>query len=384
MDSRKKRTTFAAAISGITLVLILVVGSIWTGSKARTDTESAVRSVSLLYLDELAGRRSLPTNFTRDVIMKAPTRDVMVNMAKSVLQLYAYDPKADDISNENVMRQCLNLIAQFPRLAVYSYNAYRYTQGDSLFIHQPIAELSTAENLLQMLRADRKYTRFEALSLDMALLLHMEHGGGNNSTFTTRVVTSSGSDTYSVIAAALGSLKGPRHGGANIKVVHMFRDIKDHIRDWNDEDEVAAYLGKMLEGEVYDHTGLIYGIGHAVYSVSDPRAEIFREYVGKLAAEKGREDEYRLYSSVARKAPEVINANRHIYKGVNTNVDFYSGFLYELLGLPEELFTPFFAVGRIVGWSAHRLEELVSRERIMRPSYIKVCDERQYVKISER
>ena len=336
------------------------------------------------FVAELASRRTLPQNFTRDVIMKAPTKDVMVNLAKSVLALYSYDAKATDLSLDNVMRQCLNLIALFPRLVIHSYHAYRYTLGDSLYIHQPKPELSTAENILHMLRADMSYTPFEAATLDMALLLHMEHGGGNNSTFTTRVVTSSGSDTYSTIAAAIGSLKGPKHGGANIKVMEMFEDIRNHVDDWEDEDEVTAYLEKILAGEVFDHAGLIYGIGHAIYSVSDPRAEIFREYVGRLAEEKGRQEEYRLYELVARKAPEIISGKRKMYKGVNTNVDFYSGFVYNMLGLPEELYTPFFAVARIVGWSAHRLEELVSAEKIIRPAYIEVSPHRDYTALSDR
>ena len=336
------------------------------------------------FIAELSSRRTLPANFTRDVIMKAPTRDIMVNLAKCVLALYAYDDKPTDLSLDNVMRQCLNLIAIFPRLVIHSYHAYRYVQGDSLYIHQAKPELSTAENILHMLRADMRYTPFEAATLDMALLLHMEHGGGNNSTFTTRVVTSSGSDTYSTIAAAIGSLKGPKHGGANVKVMEMFDDIKEHVGDWADEDEVTAYLEKILAGEAFDRTGLIYGIGHAIYSVSDPRAEIFREYVGRLAEEKGRVEEYRLYETVARKAPEIISGNRKMYKGVNTNVDFYSGFVYNMLGLPEELYTPFFAVARIVGWSAHRLEELVSAEKIIRPAYIETSERRAYTKIEDR
>ena len=336
------------------------------------------------FIAELSSRRTLPANFTRDVIMKAPTRDIMVNLAKCVLALYAYDDKPTDLSLDNVMRQCLNLIAIFPRLVIHSYHAYRYVQGDSLYIHQAKPELSTAENILHMLRADMRYTPFEAATLDMALLLHMEHGGGNNSTFTTRVVTSSGSDTYTTIEAAIGSLKGPKHGGANVKVMEMFDDIKEHVGDWADEEEVTAYLEKILAGEAFDRTGLIYGIGHAIYSVSDPRAEIFREYVGRLAEEKGRVEEYRLYETVARKAPEIISGNRKMYKGVNTNVDFYSGFVYNRLGLPEELYTPFFAVARIVGWSAHRLEELVSAEKIIRPAYIETSERRAYTKIEDR
>ena len=333
----------------------------------------------------LALCRRLPTNFTRDVIMKAPSKDIMNTMTRSILTLASYDKNAADLSIENCLRQCIQLIAEFPMLACYAYHAYNhYENDDSMYIHRPDKSLSTAENFLRMIRPDRKYTELEARVLDVAMILHMEHGGGNNSTFTTRVVTSSGSDTYSTIAAAIGSLKGPKHGGANIKVMEMFEDIRNHVDDWEDEDEVTAYLEKILAGEVFDHAGLIYGIGHAIYSVSDPRAEIFREYVGRLAEEKGRQEEYRLYELVARKAPEIISGKRKMYKGVNTNVDFYSGFVYNMLGLPEELYTPFFAVARIVGWSAHRLEELVSAEKIIRPAYIEVSPHRDYTALSDR
>ncbi|MCI8513621.1 MAG: citrate/2-methylcitrate synthase [Lachnospiraceae bacterium] len=330
------------------------------------------------FSEELAERRTLPQNFLRDVIMKAPSKDIMINLSKSVLTLYSYDEKADDTSVSNVLRQCLNLISQFPMLAVYSYQAYSHAGGGSLYIHQPSKDLSTAENILRMLRPDTNYSPFEAMVLDMALVLHMEHGGGNNSSFTTRVVTSSGTDTYSVVAAALGSLKGPKHGGANIKVVKMFDDMKQKIGDWTDEDEVGAYLQNLLEKKEFDRSGLIYGIGHAIYSISDPRAEIFKRFVRQLAEEKGRSDEFALYSLVEKLAPDIISKKRKMYKGVNTNVDFYSGFVYSMLDLPLELYTPMFAVARIVGWSAHRLEEIVSAEKIIRPAYMETCPRRQY------
>lgn len=306
------------------------------------------------FTDLLANQRSLPKNFTRDVIMKAPSSDIMNALSRSVLTLYSYDKNPDDISLPNVLRQCLNLISVFPLLSVYGYQAYNhFVRGKSFYIHNPKKELSTAENILRMLRPDKKYTALEAQILDIALILHMEHGGGNNSTFTTHVVSSSGTDTYSAIAAALGSLKGPKHGGANIKVVSMVQDMKKEVKDWEDEDEVRDYLKKLLHKEAFDRRGLIYGMGHAVYSVSDPRAEVFKGFVETLAKEKGRMKDYRLYSMVERLAPEVIAEERRIYKGVSANVDFYSGFVYSMLDLPLELFTPMFAVARIVGWSAH-------------------------------
>lgn len=330
--------------------------------------------------------RSLPNSFIRDVIMKAPSSDMMNSLARSVLTLYSYDNNPDDTSIPNVLRQCLQLIALFPQLAVYGYRAYDYYQkeSDSFFIHIPKPEYSTAENILYMLRADGKFTELEAKLLDIALVIHAEHGGGNNSSFTTHVVTSSGTDTYSAIAAALGSLKGPKHGGANIKVCDMFEDIKANVSDWDDKDEVSAYLDKIVSKEAFDRSGLIYGIGHAIYSVSDPRAKIFKEYVGKLAAEKGRSDEYRLYTSVEELAPEVISRHRNMYKGVSANVDFYSGFVYQMLGLPRELYTPIFAIARIAGWSAHRLEELINGNKIIRPAYKAVADRREYVKLADR
>lgn len=333
---------------------------------------------------ELGKRRTLPQNFFRDVIMKAPSKDMMISLSKSILTLYSYDSDAENTSLSNVMRQCLNLISQFPMLAVYSYHAYNQSIGNSLFIHPPKEELSTAENILMMLRPNKKYTKFEASVLDLALVLHMEHGGGNNSSFTTRVVSSSGTDTYSVMAAALGSLKGPKHGGANIKVMQMFEDLKNKVHDWKDEDEVADYLRKVLRKEEFDHSGLIYGIGHAVYSISDPRAEIFKIFVEELAKNKGQEDEFMLYTTVEKLAPKLIGEERKIYKGVNTNVDFYSGFVYRLLGLPLELYTPIFAIARIVGWSAHRLEEIVSAEKIIRPAYQSVSTRREYDSLDHR
>ena len=312
----------------------------------------------------LANQRSLPTNFVRDVIMKAPSKDIMNALSRSVLTLYCYDKNPDDIALPNVLRQCLNLISVFPLLSVYGYQAYNhYSCGKSLYIHNPKKDLSTAENILRMLRPDKKYSHLEAKILDLALILHMEHGGGNNSTFTTRVVSSSGTDTYSAVAAALGSLKGPKHGGANIKVVSMFNDMKKHIKDFSDEDEIRVYLRKLLHKEAFDKRGLIYGMGHAVYSVSDPRAQVLKGFVEKLAKEKGRMKDYQLYANVEHLAPEVIAQERRIYKGVSANVDFYSGFVYSMLDLPLELYTPMFAVARIVGWSAHRMEELINADK---------------------
>ncbi len=333
----------------------------------------------------LCDQRSLPTNFVRDVVMKAPSKDIMNALARSVLTLYSYDDNPDDISLPNVMRQCLNLISVFPLLSVYGYQAYNhYVKGKSLYIHLPQKGLSTAENILRILRPDKKYTELEAKILDIALILHMEHGGGNNSTFTTHVVSSSGTDTYSAIAAALGSLKGPKHGGANIKVVSMFKDMKKHIKDWTDEDEVRAYLKKLLHKEAFDRRGLIYGMGHAIYSVSDPRAEVLKGFVEKLAKEKGRMKDYNLYAMVERLAPEVIAEERRMYKGVSANVDFYSGFVYSMLDLPLELYTPMFAVARIVGWSAHRMEELINTDKIIRPAYKTVLPEASYVPLHDR
>ena len=333
----------------------------------------------------LSKYRSLPTSFVRDIIMKAPSSDMMNTLARSVLTLYSYDDRADDVSLPNVLRQCLQLISLFPLLSIYGYQAYcHYHDGKSLYIHQPDPELSTAENILHILRPDSSYTPLEAKLLDVALVLHMEHGGGNNSSFTTHVVTSSLTDTYSVIAAAIGSLKGPRHGGANIKVVQMFEEMKTEIKDWTDEDEVSNYLRRLLHKEAFDHAGLIYGVGHAIYSKSDPRAVILKSFVEKLSVEKGLEKEFALYSLVERLAPEVISAERQMYKGVSINVDFYSGFVYHMLGLPLELYTPIFAIARIAGWSAHRMEELANNGKIIRPAYKPIGEDCTYITMSDR
>lgn len=330
--------------------------------------------------------RPLPNSFIRDIIMKASSTDLMNSLARSVLSLYPYDSNPDDTSIPNVLRQCLQLIARFPQLAVYGYHAYNYgtKQSNSFFIHDPDPKLSTAENILYMLRLDGKYTELEARVLDIALILHAEHGGGNNSTFTTHVVSSSGTDTYSAIAAALGSLKGPKHGGANLKVSAMFEDIKKNIRDWTDREEVSNYLTKILNKEAFDKAGLIYGIGHAIYSVSDPRARVFKGFVKSLSEEKGLNREYALYSLVEELAPEIIAKRRKMYKGVSANVDFYSGFVYDMLGLPHELFTPIFAMARIAGWSAHRIEELINAGKIIRPAYMSVQPHRDYINMSDR
>lgn len=334
----------------------------------------------------LTSYRVLPGTFVRDIIMKAPSTDMMNSLARSVLTLYSYDSDPDNTDTANVLRQCLQLIARFPLLSVYGYHSYDYyiKGSNSFFIHEPRPELSTAENILYMLRLDGKYTPLEAKVLDMALVLHAEHGGGNNSTFTTHVVSSSGTDTYSTVAAALGSLKGPKHGGANIKVCAMFNDIKTNVRDWDDEEEVAEYIQKILHKEAFDRAGLIYGIGHAVYSVSDPRALIFKSFVKSLSDEKGLDREYRLYSLVENLAPQIIANERKMYKGVSINVDFYSGFVYDMLGLPHELFTPLFAIARIAGWSAHRIEELINAGKIIRPAYMSVSPQRDYIKMSDR
>lgn len=322
--------------------------------------------------------RTLPTNFTRDVIMKAPGKDIMNSMTRGILTLASYDERAIDTSVSNSLRQCIQLIAEFPLLAVYGYHAYNYYENmDSMVIHRPDPALSTAENLLMMLRPDKKYTATEAKVLDTALILHMEHGGGNNSTFTTRVITSSGSDTYSTIAAAMSSLKGPKHGGANIKVMEMMEDIRLHVSDCSDKEALADYLAKIINRDAFDRKGLVYGMGHAIYSLSDPRERIFKGYVEKLAAEKGRGDDLTLYRNVEELAPQLIAKHRRIYKGVSPNVDFYSGFVYDMLGIPQELYTAMFAVARIVGWSAHRIEELICMDKIIRPAYMSVMEERE-------
>ena len=328
------------------------------------------------FCEILGSSRKVPTNFTRDVIMKAPSKDIMNSMTRSILTLASYDDKTSLGTVENSVRQCIQLIANFPMLAVYAYHAYNHYENDgSMYIHRPDPTLSTAENFLMMLRPDKKYTKLEAKVLDVALMLHMEHGGGNNSTFTTRVVTSAGTDTYSAIAAAMSSLKGPKHGGANIKVMEMMEDIRTNVSNWEDRDEVRAYLAKMLNGEVFDHKGLIYGMGHAVYSLSDPRERVFRSYVEELAAEKHQEKQMNLYNLVEELAPELIAEKRHIFKGVSPNVDFYSGFVYEMLDIPMELYTPLFAIARIVGWSAHRIEEMIGMNKIIRPAYKSVMEE---------
>lgn len=338
-----------------------------------------------IFTRTLAELRTIPPSFVRDIIMQAPSRDMMNALSRSVLTLYAYDDKADDISLPNVLRQCLQLIAQFPLLAVYGYQAFRYYhENDSFIVHAPKPELSTAENILHMLRRDSQYTELEAKILDMALILHAEHGGGNNSTFTTHVVTSSGTDTYSTVAASLGALKGPKHGGANIKVTQMFEDMKKKVRKWDDDKEIEQYLSDLLNKKAFDKSGLIYGMGHAVYSLSDPRANVFKSFVENLSREKGREAEFDLYSRVERLAPQVIAQERKMYKGVSANVDFYSGFVYSMLDLPMELYTPMFAVARIAGWSAHRIEELVNPGKIIRPSYKAVAEHKEYVPIDER
>ena len=329
--------------------------------------------------------RVLPVTFVRDVILKAHNKDIMNSITKSVLTLSAYDQNLSDLSIENVLRQCIYLLSVFPMLAVYGYQAYVYYDcNDSLYIHRPDPNLSTAENILKMLRPDGKYTELEAKVLDASLMLHMEHGGGNNSTFTTRVVTSTGSDTYSVIAAALSSLKGPKHGGANIKVMEMISDIKEHVPDTTDKKAVEEYLIKILDKQAFDKQGLIYGMGHAVYSISDPRATVFKRLVEKLAVEKHREKDLQLYKDIEEMSPELICARRHAFTGVSANVDFYSGFVYNMLGIPPELFTPLFAIARVVGWSAHRIEELVNSGKIIRPAYQSVMEERDYTPMDQR
>lgn len=333
----------------------------------------------------IADYRQLPSAFVRDIVMKSPSEDIMNTLARSILTLYAYDDQPNDLSIPNVLRQSLEMIAVFPMLTVYSYQAKKYyIDNEGLIIHRPHKSLSIAENILHLLREDSRYTELEARVLDLALVLHAEHGGGNNSTFTMHVVTSSGTDTYSAVAAALSSLKGPKHGGANLKVCGMFREMKQTIRDWDDEDEINVYLEKLLNKEAFDHSGLIYGMGHAVYSVSDPRSVTFKKYVERLAAEKQMEREYRFYSTVERLAAAMIAKKRRIYKGVSANIDFYSGFCYSMLGLPEELYTPLFATARIAGWSAHRIEELVNGKKIIRPAYMNVQPKREYTPLGER
>lgn len=336
-------------------------------------------------MEVLAQSRELPTNFTRDVIMKAPSADIMNTMTRSVLTLASYDDRATDLSVDNVLRQCIQLISTFPMLAIYGYHAYNhYEKNQSMYIHRPNPELSAAENILSMLRPDMQFSKLEARVLDIALLLHMEHGGGNNSTFTTRVITSSGSDTYSSIGAALLSLKGAKHGGANLMVINMMDDIKAHVSDYKDEDEIEFYLEKVLKKEAFDRKGLIYGMGHAVYSVSDPREVVLKKFVELLAKEKGREKDMLLYENVESAAVKLIARERKIYKGVSPNVDFYSGFVYDMLGIPRELYTPLFAIARVAGWSAHRMEELITADKIIRPAYQSLVEHKTYISRDKR
>jgi len=333
----------------------------------------------------LGENRALPNGFTENMILKAPSREIVNKLARSVLVCYSYDPNPDDLSLKNVLRQSIELIARFPTMAAYGYQAKsHYFDGKSLFIHRPQKDLCTSENLLHLVRADSKFTHLEAETLDLALVLHAEHGGGNNSSFTTHVVTSTGTDTYSAIAAAVGSLKGPLHGGANLKVLEMMEDIKGAVKDWQDEEQLASYLAKILRKETFDGQGLIYGIGHAVYTLSDPRAVLLKGKAKELAAVKGRSEEYDLYEHVARLAPEVFKQVKNSSKVVSPNVDFYSGFVYEMLDLPRELYTPIFCVARIAGWCAHRIEELISGGRIIRPAYRNVLHNKEYVPIEQR
>ena len=356
------------------IAYLLIVGSLPDKKQLKEFSDTLKRCQS-----------QLPSNFVRDIIMNAPSQDMMNVLARSVLTLYAYDDQADDISIPNVLRQCMQIISMLPLISVYGYHIYQhYYNGDSLVINQPDPSLSFSENILHVLRKDSKFTATEALLLDIALVLHMEHGGGNNSSFTTHVVSSSGTDTYSVFAASLGSLKGPKHGGANIKVVHMMEDLMQKVKDWKDEDEVSAYLEKLLSRDAFDHSGLIYGMGHAVYSLSDPRAVILKSYAKRLSEEKDLEDQYALYCLVERLAPQIIGEHAHIYKGVSANVDFYSGFVYDILNLPTQLYTPLFAIARSVGWSAHRIEELANKNKIIRPAYVSICKSEDYVPIGRR
>ena len=336
------------------------------------------------FCDMIGECRKLPSNFARDVIMKAPSGDIMNSITRSILTLASYDDRSCDTSLANSLRQCIQMISELPLLAVYAYHAYNYSENlGSMVIHRPDPSLSTAENFLMMLRPDQQYTQTEAKVLDTALILHMEHGGGNNSTFTTRVITSSGSDTYSTMAAAMSSLKGPKHGGANIKVMEMMEDIRKHVSDYSDKDALGDYLTKIINKEAFDKKGLVYGMGHAVYSLSDPRERVFKGYVEQLAAEKGREKDLELYKNVEELAPKLIAQYRHIYKGVSPNVDFYSGFVYDMLDVPKELYTAMFAIARVVGWSAHRIEELICMDKIIRPAYMSVMEEKIITKQSE-
>ena len=337
------------------------------------------------FTQELAAKRQLPKDFVRDIILEATSCDIMNSISRSILSLATFDSKASEMTLENVLDQSLCLIANFPLLAIYAYQAYNhYENGKSLYIHYPDENLTTAQNILRLLRPDKQFSDIEAKVLDLALILHMEHGGGNNSTFTTHVVTSSGTDTYASVVASLSSLKGSKHGGANIQVAKMLDNIWENISDPSDEAEISEYLRRILNKEAFDRQGLIYGMGHAIYSVSDPRAEVLKSYVKELAEEKGLHDEYNFYKKIERLAPQVIAQERNIYKGVSANVDFYSGFVYQMLGLPEELYTPLFAIARIVGWSAHRMEEMLNMNKIIRPAYESVLTTKKYKKIEDR
>lgn len=337
------------------------------------------------FIEILSQYRELPNKFVRDVIMKAPSVDIMNALQRSVLTLYSYDENPDDVAVSNVLKQCLSLIATFPLISVYAYHAYQHYHNDkSLVIRYPDPELSTAENILRILRADGQYTELEARVLDIALVIHAEHGGGNNSTFTTHVVSSTGTDTYSAIAASLGSLKGPKHGGANLKVENMFADIKENVHNWGSDDAIRAYLTKILKKEAFDHTGLIYGMGHAVYTLSDPRAVILKEYAKSLSIEKGLTEEFELYEKVEHIASDLLTTGKNLHKPICCNVDFYSGFVYSMLGIPKQMFTPIFAISRIAGWSAHRIEELVNEGKIIRPAYMYVGHHRDYVPLEDR
>ena len=337
------------------------------------------------FRDFLGSVRSLPPNFTEDMIMKAPSQDIMNKLARGVLASYSYDENPEDRSVPNIMRQCIELISRFSTLAAYGYQARRrYYENQSMFIHNPISPLSTAENFLHLIRPDGKYTKLEAQVLDLALIIHAEHGGGNNSSLTVHVVSSADTDTYSAIAAAVGSLKGRRHGGANIRVVEMMDEIKENVKDWSSEKEIRDYLYKIAKKQAFDNTGLIYGMGHAVYTISDPRALLLREKAKQLAEEKGCLEEFNLYRTIEQVAPEILMEVHHSDKRICANVDLYSGFVYSMLNIPRELFTPIFAISRIAGWSAHRIEEIVAGGRIYRPAYKNVCEERKYIPIDDR
>jgi citrate synthase len=337
------------------------------------------------FVEMLECYRNLPRKFTRDVILKTPSKNMMNVLQRCVLTLYSYDENPDDVGIQNVLRQSLELIAQMPVIAAYGYQGYEhYFHDESLIIHNPKPGLSTAENFLRLIRPDKKYTELEAQVLDICLVIHAEHGGGNNSTFTTHVVSSTGTDTYSSVASSLGSLKGPKHGGANLKVQQMFDDLKAHVTDWNDEQALTTYLSDILDKKAFDRSGLVYGMGHAVYTNSDPRARILKGYAERLAKEKNRVEEFKLYTDVERISAGLLAARRNRGKPISANVDFYSGFVYSMLGIPIELFTPIFAIARIAGWSAHRIEELVNAGKIIRPAYKYVGAHREYLPMEER